>query len=42
VEGSAEITPKTLEGKATIKIFNLNHPESIIERRGLIELGVYP
>lgn len=42
VEPSAKIIAKTSVGEATIKIFNLNHPESIIERRGLMELGVYP
>ena len=42
VEDSAKIIPKTPVGAATVKIFNLNHPESIIERRGLMDLGVYP
>jgi hypothetical protein len=31
---------KTDIGRATIKILNLNHPDSIIERRELIRLGL--
>jgi hypothetical protein len=31
---------KTDIGRATIKIVNLNHPDSIIERRELIRLGL--
>ncbi|MBK9016794.1 MAG: HNH endonuclease [Saprospiraceae bacterium] len=42
VEDSAKINPKSLVGAATVKIFNLNHPDSIIERRGLMQLGLYP
>ena len=36
------ILPKTLIGKATVKIFALNHPDSILERRLLMSLGSYP
>ena len=39
---TGEIIPKTPTGAATIKILNLNHPESLIERRGLMQLGLFP
>ncbi|NJK83293.1 MAG: HNH endonuclease [Saprospiraceae bacterium] len=34
--------PKTLEAEVTIKILQLNHMDTIIERRILIEIGLYP
>ena len=33
---------KTSIGEATIKIFDLNHPDSILERQVLISSGKYP
>jgi 5-methylcytosine-specific restriction endonuclease McrA len=33
---------KTLIGEATIKIFNFNHPDSVIERSLLLTSGNYP
>lgn len=33
--------PKTLIGEATIKILDLNHPDSVVERRLLISIGRY-
>ncbi len=41
VDFSGEIIPKTSIGAATLKIFHLNHPESIIERREMIRLGIF-
>lgn len=41
VESSGAIFPRTEIGAATIKILNLNHPESIIERRELIRFGLF-
>lgn len=38
---SGEILPRTPVGTATIKIFNLNHPDSIIERKELLRLGLW-
>lgn len=35
------IFPLTVIGEATIKVLDLNHPESIIERRELIQLGLF-
>lgn len=35
------IVPKTPIGAATLKIFDLNHPESIIERREMIRFGIF-
>jgi len=40
VEG--EITAKTREGSATIKLLRLNEPERLIHRRLLMEVGRYP
>lgn len=39
LDKSGEIIPLTDIGKATEKIFRFNHPDSIIERRELIEKG---
>ena len=36
------IVPKSLIGEATVKIFGMNHADSIIERRLLIAVGRYP
>lgn len=36
------IAPKTAIGVATVKIFGMNHADSIIERRLLIAAGRYP
>ncbi|MEM8527233.1 MAG: HNH endonuclease signature motif containing protein [Bacteroidota bacterium] len=33
---------KTSEAEVTIKIFQLNHPDTIIERKLLIEMGLFP
>jgi hypothetical protein len=35
IDESGEILPRSNIGRATIKIFNFNHPESIIERKEL-------
>ena len=32
----------TSEGLATLKILGMNHPDSMIERKLLIELGLFP
>ena len=40
IENSGLIFRKTLIGASTIKILNLNHPESIIERREMLRLGL--
>jgi hypothetical protein len=37
-----EIAAKSIIGKATIKIFGMNHADSLIERRLLIAAGHYP
>ncbi len=37
LETTGEITPLTDVGRATLKIFRFNHPDSIVERRRLIE-----
>ena len=39
VDVSGELIPHTAIGKATIKVLDLNHPDSIIERRELNKLG---
>lgn len=36
------IVPRTLVGKATVKIFGMNHADSVIERRLLIAADRYP
>ncbi len=38
---SGLLIAKTVIGEATNKIFDLNHPESIIERREMIRLGIF-
>jgi len=38
---SGVVIAKTLIGAATLKIFDLNHPESIIERREMIQFGMF-
>lgn len=42
VTGEGLLNSKTQIGEATIKIFGLNHPDSIIERRLLLSIGLYP
>ncbi len=37
----ASITPLTAQARVTVKIFQLNQPSRILERRQLLELGVY-
>lgn len=37
-----QIQPLTAEGRVTVRIFRLNQPDYITERRGLILLGRYP
>jgi hypothetical protein len=39
-EPSGVLSPKSAIGMATIKILNLNHPDSIIERRELLKLNL--
>jgi hypothetical protein len=38
----AAITPLTPEGRVTVHILQLNHPDRIAERRRLIRVGQYP
>lgn len=38
----AEIAPLTAIGRVTVRIFQINHPDRIAERRILISAGVYP
>jgi excisionase family DNA binding protein len=38
----AELVPLTAIGRVTIRIFQINHPDRIAERRLLISAGVYP
>jgi hypothetical protein len=38
----AHIVPLTPEGRVTVFIFLLNHPDRIAEREPLIQLGMYP
>jgi hypothetical protein len=40
LESSGLISAKTYIGKATIKILNLNHPDSIIERKEMLIRGI--
>ncbi len=40
-DDSGIIAPKTAVGAATLKIFDLNHPESVIERREMIRFGMF-
>jgi len=37
---SGQIFPKTIVGTATIKILQINHPDSIIERREMLKKGI--
>lgn len=41
IDDAGQITGKTLTGVATTKIFAFNHPDRIIERRILVELGLW-
>ncbi len=41
-DNSGLISPKTDVGEATIKIFQINHPDRIIERQLLWRLGLIP
>ena len=41
VEESGLIVPKTLIGKGSIKIFDFNHPDSLIERKELIRNNIF-
>ncbi|MDZ7896864.1 MAG: hypothetical protein U5N85_02390 [Arcicella sp.] len=41
IDNAGQITGKTLIGIATTKIFAFNHADRIIERRILIELGLW-
>ncbi len=38
----AQIVPLTPEGRVTISILQLNHPDRLIERERLIQIGKYP
>ena len=38
----ARIVPLTPEGRVTVAILQLNHPDRIVERRRLIQAGKYP
>ena len=40
-EGTGLLTAQTDIGTATIKIMNLNHPDSIIERKEMIQFGIF-
>lgn len=37
-----EIVPLTEIGQATVKILMLNHPDQLLERKALIDIGRYP
>ncbi len=39
---NALITPLTPEGRVTVNIFRLNHPDRILERQQAIEIKKYP
>ena len=41
VDNSGMVISKTPVGAATLKIFDLNHPESVIERREMIRFGMF-
>lgn len=41
VDESGAVAAKTSIGAATLKILNLNHPESVIERREMIRFGMF-
>jgi hypothetical protein len=38
----AKILPLTPEGRVTVEILQFNHPDRILERQRLIEVGKYP
>ncbi len=38
----ARIVPLTPEGRVTVAILRLNHPDRILERQRLIQVGKYP
>jgi len=38
----ARIEPLTPEGRVTVAILQLNHPDRVLERERLIEIGKYP
>ena len=40
LESTGFISSKSIIGNATVKILNLNHPDSIIERREMIRLNL--
>ena len=40
-ENTGLLVAKSQIGRATIKIFNFNHPDSIIERHEMIRFGVF-
>lgn len=39
---AAQILPKTKIGEATVKIFQFNHVDRIIEREALLQAGLFP
>ena len=41
LDKSGAVISKTSIGAATLKIFDLNHPESVIERREMIRFGMF-
>lgn len=41
IEETGELVAKTLVGQATIKIFQLNHPDTVIERRIMLEKNLF-
>ncbi len=41
IDETGLLESKTNIGEATVKILDLNHPESIIERREMVRLGVF-
>lgn len=41
IDPSGELSPKTEVAEATIKIFQLNHPDSIIERKAMLDRGLF-
>jgi len=42
VHQSGELYAKTEAAEATLKIFKMNHPDSIIERALLLRVGLFP
>ena len=41
IDVSGEIIPRTSIAEASLKILDLNHPESIIERKEMIHMGIF-